>query len=125
MKDPYCFIPEPVVQYGKGFCAIPCDDPKYSWDIVVPPQEIILEDGEFVIVGNHGQRLICTLTGRQRWINSTWRAVTIHTYEIETVTRPLADGSAALWGIRGERNLGTWAIHRKALTVAGEALLRA
>lgn len=115
---------EPVVRYGQGFAASPCDDSSRAvWDIIVPPQELILEPGEFVIMGNHGQRLICTMTGRQRWIRSDWRAVTIHVHDVDTVVRPLADGSPALWGVRGQRQPGTWAINRRALTEAGEALL--
>jgi hypothetical protein len=116
---------EPVVHYGQGYCATPClDNTCIAWDIIVPPQELILEPGEFVIQSVKGLRYICTLTGRQRWINSNWRAVTIHVHDVDTVVRPLADGSPALWGVRGQRRSGTWAINRRALTEAGEALLR-
>jgi hypothetical protein len=116
---------EPVVHYGQGYCAMPClNKTCIAWDIIVPPQELILEPGEFVIQSVKGLRYICTLTGRQRWIKSNWRAVTIHVHDVDTVVRPLADGTPALWGVRGQRQPGTWAINRKALTEAGEALLR-
>jgi hypothetical protein len=103
------------VKTGRGFCASPCDDSHaLPWDIIATPQELILEAGEFVIASRLGLRRICRLTGRTRWIGS-WRAITVETFDVETVVRPLADGTPALWGIRGDRFPGTWAISSQAL----------
>jgi hypothetical protein len=107
--------PDSPVKAGRGFGATPCDDLKsWPWDIIVTPQELILEAGEFVIASRLGTRRICRLTGRTRRLGS-WLAMTIETFDVETVVRPLADGSPALWGIRGDRFPGTWAINSQAL----------
>jgi hypothetical protein len=106
----------PVHTLGRRFSASPCDEPRSaSWDIVPAPQDFILEDGEFVIESFRGVRRICRLTGRQRWIRSDWRAATIETFDVETVVRNLPDGTPSIWGVRGERIAGTWAINTAAL----------
>jgi hypothetical protein len=103
------------VKTGRGFGAVPCDDHRaMPWDIITAPQELLLEPGEFVIASRLGMRRICRLTGRTRRLGS-WMAATIETFDVETVVRPLADGSPALWGIRGDRFPGTWAINSQAL----------
>lgn len=103
------------VKGGRGFIATPADDRKAAgWDLVTAPQELILEPGEFVIESRLGARRICRLTGRRRWIGS-WLAVTVETFDVDTVVRELPDGTPALWGVRGERFPGTWVINESAL----------
>lgn len=104
----------PVKTYGFG--ATPCDDNRsMPWDIVACPQDLILEDGEFVIESVKGARRICRLTGRTRWMSRSWLALTVETFDIDTVVRNLPDGTPAMWGVRGQRIAGTWAINRNAL----------
>jgi len=110
------------VKTTAGFVASPCDYRSAPWDIIPCPQELLLNDGEFVIESRLGARRICTLTGNTRRL-SYWRAATINTFDVDTVVRELPDGTPALWGVRGERFTGTWAINLSALegfTMDGE-----
>ena len=104
----------PVKTYG-AFSARPCDDLQDWWQIVEAPQELILKEGEFVITSRLGQRRICKLTGNTRRLGS-WRAATITTFDVDTVVKPLEDGTPAMWGVRGEKFAGTWAISLLALS---------
>jgi hypothetical protein len=106
--------PASPVKAGRGFGAVPCGDHRaMPWDIITA-QELLLEPGEFVIASRLGLRRICRLTGRTRRLGS-WLAVTVDTFDVETVVRSLPDGTPALWGIRGDRFPGTWAISLQAL----------
>jgi hypothetical protein len=107
--------PTSPVKTGRGFGAVPCDDHRaMPWDIIATPQELLMEPGDFVIASRLGLRRICRLTGRTRRLGS-WQAVTVETFDVATVVRPLPDGTPALWGIRGDRFPGTWAISSQAL----------
>lgn len=103
------------VKTGRGFCAVACDDLKCYWDIIAAPQELILEEGEFVIESRLGSRRICKLTGRTRQLRADWKALTVQTFDIDTVVRDLPDGTPSIWGVRGEAFTGTWAIGTGAL----------
>lgn len=103
------------VKAGQGFGAVPCEAARaMPWDIIATPQELLLEPGEFVIASRLGLRRICRLTGRTRRFG-TWLATTVETFDVATVVRELPDGTPALWGIRGDRFPGTWAISSQAL----------
>jgi hypothetical protein len=103
------------VKTGHGFSAFPCDDLNCFWNIIPAPQELILEEGEFVIESRLGSRRICKLTGRTRRLRADWRALTVQTFDVETVVRCLPDGTPSLWGVRGEAFSGTFAIGTGAL----------
>ena len=106
------------VKFGQGFIATPCDEPKaHPWEIISAPQELILEPGEFVIESRRGCWRICRLTGRTRRMGH-WRGVTVETFDVDTVVRDLPDGTPSIWGIRGKRFAGTWAIGYGALAEA-------
>jgi len=114
LRFPVMTFASPVKTNG-GFSAHPCDDLQEWWEIVEAPQELLLEESEFVIVSRLGMRRICKLTGNTRRMGS-WRAATITTFDVDTVVRPLEDGTPAMWGVRGEKFAGTWAITLLALS---------
>jgi hypothetical protein len=103
------------VKAGQGFVATPTEGKGAMWDLIPTPQYILLEEGEFVLRGYHGQLRIARLTGRTRRMSASWVAATATTFDVDTVVRDLPDGTPALWGVRGEGFGGTWAINQKAL----------
>jgi hypothetical protein len=103
----------------EGFEAIPCDRemPRCWYSIKVrPAQEILLEDGEFMVEGSKGNRLIGRFTGRTRYIPYyKERFVTLELYDIDTVVEYVGD-LPVIVGRRGERIPGgTWFTSRNVL----------
>lgn len=80
-----------------------CDDTTEIRNVIIA-REIRLDDGEFVVESYHGYRTIGRLTGRTRQFFGM-ACPTIERFEIDTVV--IDD---AIWGVRGARIAGTYAI---------------
>lgn len=99
----------------EGFSASHCDPAPNGrkrgwwgwWDILpTTPQDLCLENGEFVIKNAHGHRLIARATGRTRRFGSHL-AATLEVFEVDTVVEMVGD-LPVIVGRRGERLPGTW-----------------
>lgn len=73
-------------------------------------QAIILEDGEFLVrFLNTGAQFIARFNDRTR----VFFGIDCPTFDRFTIDTVVRDG--ALWGVRGERIAGTWAVRPEAL----------
>ena len=108
----------PISTAGR-FGAAPCDRAAFKrlhfLDIEpVCPQDLCLEEGEFVITSPKGMRYIAIATGRTRFFNG-FRGPTLDVYEVDTVVEMVGD-LPVIVGRRGQKlDGGTWITSEKAL----------
>jgi hypothetical protein len=95
------------IKLEQGFVIAPIDNPCNILDIKNPPQYILLGENEWFASNRHGHNFIFCLTGRTRKFQGG-RVVTVEVFDIQTVVKPLKDGTPALWGVRGDRIDGVW-----------------
>ena len=107
------------ISTASRFGAAPCDRAAYKalgFLNIEPacPQDLCLEDGEFVITSLKGMRYIGKATGRTRWING-FKASTLDVFEVDTVVEMVGD-LPVIVGRRGQKlEGGTWFTSEKAL----------
>jgi hypothetical protein len=100
--------PAAAVATNKGYVIAPIENSGWMLSIAPAPQHILLGFHEhFATCPRTGRNVIFKLTGRTRRFKG-FRVVTLEVFDIDTVVRPLADGSPALWGVKGERLPGIW-----------------
>lgn len=103
---------------GCRYAASPCDKSSKAWWEIHPrpAQDILLEEGEFMLEGPQGQRRIGRFTGRKRWVTPSFQAPTFEIFDVDTVVEMVGD-LPVIVGRRGEKIKGTWWTHPNACAV--------